>query len=504
MIPHAIVQYWDQETPSQEISQLLETWKIVNPNFSYELFNKEMARAFIFKEYGEEVLMLFDNAAIPAMRSDIFRVSYLLKNGGIYVDAATKALCPLNEMIEKNKAILVRKWHGGIWNGFIATEKSNSFIFKVWEQILLNLKLQPSNDVWAVTGPGVFNEKFQSQDDNEIKIIEQRLIKPYFNLINDLKHKKSAHWSNEQSQKSIFISLTKTEEMIHNYETSNIKEVYIHLGPHKTATTSVQHLLEKNEVYLAKNSFHLLTVRSGNSRDYLAWRNKYTGIIQGFLLGKISEKVCSDGLAKLFEELISNVPIDKTKLILSDENLLGPMPGHYFAGRNGRERNFYKASDLVFSVISKAFKNKSLKVLLCKRDYKDFVLSSYRDFIAKLTDAEDLLDYFKGFGIKGNEDYNAFYSSFSDVFGSESQVISFEDLTLNLSLQVSQFINQELTENINKIANTSLSWRAVEVALLVIPLLKSNEERVSFFRYLTKNINGNSEVINKTVNKIVV
>ncbi|PVZ70242.1 WcbI family polysaccharide biosynthesis putative acetyltransferase [Pelagibaculum spongiae] len=200
-IPKTIVQYWNSDTVPTEISELMGTWKDLNPDFNYCLYTRSDAIVFMMDNFGKDLAAVFESIKIPAMQSDVFRVAYTYLNGGVYVDAATRCILPLKELLsDKYNLILMKKWHGAIWNGFIATPSKNEDIYKVFLMILENVSKKFSNNVWEVSGPGVFNQLI----DDGVECIPQSELKPYFDLVNDLSHKKVNHWSQVQQGDSIY------------------------------------------------------------------------------------------------------------------------------------------------------------------------------------------------------------------------------------------------------------------------------------------------------------
>lgn len=205
MIPKTIIQYWDTESVPDEIQALLDSWKNSNPEFTYKLYNKEDAISYIQENYGAFSLDLFNGAKLPAMQSDIFRVAYCLKEGGVYVDAATKcngAIFPLIK--DESNLVLMKKWHGGVWNGFIATPPGSTVLFDIWTKIQRNVFTKEVNKVWRASGPGVYAEVLSGDGSVAPTMIEQKEMSQYFNPINDLVHKKEMHWSNVQKRESIY------------------------------------------------------------------------------------------------------------------------------------------------------------------------------------------------------------------------------------------------------------------------------------------------------------
>jgi acetyltransferase-like isoleucine patch superfamily enzyme len=212
LIPKVIVQYWNGTSIPNEIANLMNTWKIHNPEFKHIIFDFKRAYKYIFDNYGEEEAKLFCKAKLPAMQSDIFRVAYCLKNGGVYIDAASKCVASINDLVIKTHTLTVlRKWHGGIWNGFILSNPNDVTLNNIWQCIINNLRTEEHDNVWQATGPALFN-KFCSHD--VANIIEQSAAKKHFDLVNDLSHKGKEHWSNVQKKQNIYRTPTEIKDFV--------------------------------------------------------------------------------------------------------------------------------------------------------------------------------------------------------------------------------------------------------------------------------------------------
>lgn len=201
---YKVIQFWNQQTLPPDIAQLRDTWKQHNPHAELLLFNAQTAAEFIQQEYGAHEAGLFNGAALPAMQSDIFRVAYCLARGGFYIDAGTECSAAVTDLLPDNdELVLMRKWHGGIWNGMISCKAGSPALNAIWQRILDNLEQRPSNDVWKLTGPASFNQIVDGGEyDDVIRVIEQKQVKA-FRVVNELEHKKQ-HWSKVQKTQSVF------------------------------------------------------------------------------------------------------------------------------------------------------------------------------------------------------------------------------------------------------------------------------------------------------------
>ncbi len=88
-IPRVVVQYWhDFNDLPQDVEACLNSWKeLENEGFDWQCFDDGRARAFIAEHYAPEQVEAFERCYHPAMRCDYFRMCYILKCGGFYVDA---------------------------------------------------------------------------------------------------------------------------------------------------------------------------------------------------------------------------------------------------------------------------------------------------------------------------------------------------------------------------------------------------------------------------------
>ena len=88
-IPRVLVQYWhDLKHIPDDVQECLNSWESLrNHGFRRLIFDDERARSFISKHFSAEHVEAFDLCYHPAMRCDYFRLCYILRCGGFYVDA---------------------------------------------------------------------------------------------------------------------------------------------------------------------------------------------------------------------------------------------------------------------------------------------------------------------------------------------------------------------------------------------------------------------------------
>lgn len=88
-IPKVLIQYWHNlnEVP-QDIKSCLFSWSTIKKQgFKKLLFDDNAAKTFISQEFDNSYVLAYENCHHPAMRCDYFRLCYIYKKGGFYVDA---------------------------------------------------------------------------------------------------------------------------------------------------------------------------------------------------------------------------------------------------------------------------------------------------------------------------------------------------------------------------------------------------------------------------------
>ncbi|RLA84228.1 MAG: hypothetical protein DRG78_02085 [Epsilonproteobacteria bacterium] len=272
-------------------------------------------------------------------------------------------------------------------------------------------------------------------------------------------------------------------------KSSNNLDIYLHLGPHKTGTTSFQYLLEKNESFLISKNICLLTVRSTKAKEYKKWRREYGGIIQRYIASEYKNyNKTLEKLQLVIGKLAILVDVNCDKLIISDENLLGPIPGHSFPNNKGCEKYFYSAHDVIFESMYLHF-GKNLKTLmLVQRDIYGFIISSYRDYILKLENMNGVYDFYKDLDKDFCLQYNNFYN-LEKIKYNILQVKDFNDFVKDFNVSLNHLLgfSIKLPNQTYKVSNQSITWEAIDMALNSKIVFETEEERRIYKKTLLNN-----------------
>lgn len=136
--PVTVMQFWAQPTVPDGVQANLDAWARLFPD-RWRRFDDDSAYAFLADQWGGAEAETFRAASHPAIRSDYFRLGYLARAGGVYVDADaaprrhTRALLealPLGGALcfETSRA------RAHVQNAFIAAPAGSPFLIAAFEE----------------------------------------------------------------------------------------------------------------------------------------------------------------------------------------------------------------------------------------------------------------------------------------------------------------------------------------------------------------------------------
>lgn len=157
-IPHIIYQTYQSEKLPEKMLESNNKLKLLNSEFSFELFNDNDCRQFIEENFNKCVLEAFDNLIPGAFKSDLWRYCILYLNGGIYLDIKFGAINDFKiiNLLKSNNYVLDK--HNNyenisIYNGLIITLPKNNYYLKCINSIINNVNLKNyGNNSKAISG----------------------------------------------------------------------------------------------------------------------------------------------------------------------------------------------------------------------------------------------------------------------------------------------------------------------------------------------------------------
>jgi tetratricopeptide (TPR) repeat protein len=160
-IPRRIIQFWDAETPPEDVARLMRSWRAHNPGLAHHLFNEGSAREFLAARFPASVLQAFSRVREPAQKADIFRLAVLAVAGGVYADADDRCLQAIDSIVPETAELVVyQEDHGTLGNNFMAARPRQDVVVRALEMAVAAVNRGDSDIVWLATGPGLLTRVF--------------------------------------------------------------------------------------------------------------------------------------------------------------------------------------------------------------------------------------------------------------------------------------------------------------------------------------------------------
>ncbi len=182
MIPKKVHYIWLGGKPKDKLTEIcLLTWKDKMPEYEFIEWNEtnlDLDKISKECEYFAECR----KRKLYAFMADYLRIKILYEQGGIYIDTDVQAIKSLNPLLDRDLMLgyeectidIVNKQIG---TGFIAAEKGNWFIKKIYD--FYNKEIMQSEDyIIPVIMTNIYN-KLSTEEKEKIEILPMEYFSPY-------------------------------------------------------------------------------------------------------------------------------------------------------------------------------------------------------------------------------------------------------------------------------------------------------------------------------------
>lgn len=200
-----------------------KTWKDLNPEYEWHYMDDSQAKEFIYSEYGQEWLDIFNSCPVGVMRGDLWRYLIIYAFGGIYTDLDTLCLSPIDNWLLNDKEFIVcpeTSEHFCQWT-FAAAAGS-----PILKSVLCEIKEAFNNPIYGqphfvhnMTGPAIWTKGIsKALNLNVSNLIDDYLL---INSSDNAKLYKFHNYGGEEWRKFHFIDVK------HIYGSQNWKDGYV-------------------------------------------------------------------------------------------------------------------------------------------------------------------------------------------------------------------------------------------------------------------------------------
>jgi mannosyltransferase OCH1-like enzyme len=133
--------------------------RFLSPSFQYRFMATAERELFIRENCSQRIFDAYSRIQIGAAQADFWRVLVLQKYGGVYMDIDAHLVWPLEKILTPDQEeLFLQIKTGEISNYFIASKPNNPNLAAIIDQIVENIENETSENVYDLTGPGVFNK----------------------------------------------------------------------------------------------------------------------------------------------------------------------------------------------------------------------------------------------------------------------------------------------------------------------------------------------------------
>ena len=161
-IPKVIYQTFESMIVDKSVSQCVQGWINLNPEYEYRYYTGADRRDFIEKYFDNRVLAAYDTLYPGAFKADLWRLCVLYQLGGVYCDIKLFPNHKLDSIIDEDlDAVLVidlkcplKRYYEDIHNAFMAFVPKHPLVLKFIEGIVDNVEKRfYGHHCLTITGP---------------------------------------------------------------------------------------------------------------------------------------------------------------------------------------------------------------------------------------------------------------------------------------------------------------------------------------------------------------
>ena len=225
VIPKKIHQTWYKKDIPGPIQKSINNMLDLHPYFEYYFYDDDDIEEYIRNRGTTDMLTAYKKLTVGASKADFFRYIVLYYDGGIYVDIDSSLVKNIEPLISNKSAVISREYFKNSFMQAILMFSPRHPILKNAINLCIDniYKNRYPDDIWAITGPGVYrqaiqettginNEKMYNMKDKDINEFFRKMDDVYLNntiimglsyneyaIMNipekDLLYKERPHWS---------------------------------------------------------------------------------------------------------------------------------------------------------------------------------------------------------------------------------------------------------------------------------------------------------------------
>lgn len=167
-IPKNIVQTNYSNLVLSGMNSAIKTIQRLNPEYNYYYFDNDQSSKFIKDNFSSDIFEAYQTLVPGAYKADLFRVCFLLINGGVYLDTGFVGILPLRELLTSDDEFVCpedNKWSESgiphIHNAFLASIPNHPILREALKAMINNINNKfYGESTLEITGPIAIGKVF--------------------------------------------------------------------------------------------------------------------------------------------------------------------------------------------------------------------------------------------------------------------------------------------------------------------------------------------------------
>lgn len=153
-VPRRLIHYWEG-AESAPVARSLRQWATLHPQWTQHCFGRSSAENWL-RQYAPDAVALFNRQALPATRADLFRILWLVQEGGVYADVDEFPRASVAPWLTGAEGVFcLESGHGTVANNFIAARSGLPLLREAATAICDTLRATETPYPWWHSGPAV-------------------------------------------------------------------------------------------------------------------------------------------------------------------------------------------------------------------------------------------------------------------------------------------------------------------------------------------------------------
>lgn len=185
-IPPLIHFIWLGSPLSNDVKEIIESWRQHHPGFTFKIWQDQEASTFSWSKLSSK--KAFDVAPTFAGKADILRLEILFQEGGIYSDTDVICLKPFHDLIVHGSTFFGGLELNQVWEEYgkplyvgtavMGAEKMSPVIGWCIDTFIPSLEKGPSPDIILKGGPGLLSKSCSRTLNEEMLILPCSYLYP--------------------------------------------------------------------------------------------------------------------------------------------------------------------------------------------------------------------------------------------------------------------------------------------------------------------------------------